>query len=105
MKRIRRGDHERIEAGRKQAADFGMDLGQTVALLERRAHRRGGISQGHEGEAFALFPEVERVLGLPHQTCPDQPDPQLLGAVSLHWNVPTPHWTQYRAFGTVKHAL
>ena len=89
MERIGRCDDERIELAGQQPRDIGVHLGKAIALLEGRAHRRRRVGQRHEGEAFALFPQIKGVLGLPYQARPDQPHSEFFHCFLLHWNVPT----------------
>ena len=78
MEGIRCGDHQRVELGGQQPLDILMQRFESVARAHRRAHRGRGIGQRDEGKPLALLPEVEGMLGLPHEPRADQPYPQPL---------------------------
>ena len=75
---IRCGDHQGVELGGQQPLDILMQRFQTVARAHGRAHRGRGIGQRDKGKPLALLPEVEGMLGLPHEPRADQPHPQPL---------------------------
>ena len=57
-----------------------MEFLDPVARAQRIAHGGGGIGEPDKLKAVAVFPEVEGVLRLPHQSRADQSHPQPLHA-------------------------